>query len=99
MLPSVPTRRAESRFGVRYPGRVRSLDGGSALTGRVEDISAGGVRFHTTQPLPAGTELLLEIELPSKPPAQVQVRVIWARRSDELITDHPFILGLEQQRA
>lgn len=53
-------RRSEPRYNAHRPIRI-TLPDGSALDASTADISAGGLRVHCPQRLPAGIHLTLEI--------------------------------------
>jgi hypothetical protein len=46
---------------------------------RVADVSRGGARIQTHEPLAPGRRLLLEIDLPGGPTVEAIARVAWAR--------------------
>jgi hypothetical protein len=60
-------KRKLERFDLRLPAKiepVRENDEGEILTLMTSDICAGGAFFHTSAPLPEGTEVRIDLVLP-----------------------------------
>jgi Tfp pilus assembly protein PilZ len=83
-------RRRHSRMAIEAPIRLSTIDPErDPNSGRVvfrtwseacEDISRGGVRLNTRDPLLPGRRVLLEIDLPGGPTFEAIGRVAWTRR-------------------
>lgn len=69
-------KRQYDRFPIRL--RVGFDKDGERVAAVSRDISLGGMFIETDRPLPYGTQVILEVALPSLPaPAQIQATVRW----------------------
>ena len=59
-------RRKLERFDLRVPAKIKVVgqdQGGETLNLMTKDICAGGAFFHTTDPLPKGTQVKIDLIL------------------------------------
>lgn len=89
-----------SRKYIKFPGwsgkRVKvnipvmyGMDSAGLLAGEMTDISVGGIFLETTEVMPTGSELHLEIKLRQDlAPIQCKGRVAWINRETNLRKDH-----------
>ncbi len=73
----------ESRSFPRLPVhlQVRYQSGAELAQSFIDSLSTGGVFIRTSQPLPIGTDLLMDIHIEGADPEPIRVRgkVVWER--------------------
>lgn len=103
-----PERRRYQRVTLRVPIRMSTIDPElDPWTGRaffrtceetIADLSRGGARVQSREPLAPGRRLLLELDLPDGRSFEAIARVAWARLEPGMsndVADCPYGLGLE----
>ena len=94
-------RREHARLDVALPGRIRLLEEKAARFDTL-NLSEGGVLFHSKEPLPRGTLVQLQIEIPpGREPVECAARVLRAegsRRGFEIGTEIVHMPPAHQRR-
>ena len=94
-------RREHARLDVALPGRIRLLEEKAARFDTL-NLSEGGVLFHSKEPLPRGTLVQLQIEIPpGREPVECVarvLRVVGSRRGFEIGTEIVHMPPAHQRR-
>ena len=88
-------KRRFDRYEVRF--RVNFVGGGAFFSDYSHDLSEGGIRVESINPLKPGTKLKLSLYLPDRPsPLQVEGMVVWSRKvKDQSGADEYLGVGVE----
>ena len=79
LLESYLNKRKFERYEARF--RVNFIGGGAFFSDYSHDLSEGGIRVESINPLEPGTKLKLSLYLPDRPnPLQVEGVVVWSRK-------------------
>ena len=94
-------RREHARLDVALPGRIRLLEEKAARFDTL-NLSEGGVLFHSKEPLPSGTLVQLQVEIPpGREPVECVarvLRVVGSRRGFEIGTEIVHMPRAHQRR-
>ena len=90
---SVPERRMDQRFQIRWPIHLLAANG--SKHGETEDISLGGAFIRCEKPLPPDERVLVTFDNPSGMAQFVLARVAWTNLESLGTSDKPTGMGIQ----